>query len=56
MVGDPQHPHVAVGNSVSSNIRNAVYKEILQTGEVVFTPTLPRSLQNSDHPRGAVEE
>ena len=57
-VGDSQRLHFAVDKSVRRKTRNVVFKEILQTDEVVSTPTevpLECSLQNSDQPRGGVE-
>ena len=57
-VVDTQHLHFAVSNGVSRKTRNVVYKEILEAGEVVNTPTevpLTYSLLNSDQPRGAID-
>ena len=57
-VGDPQHLHLAVNNSVSRKSWNVVYIEILQTGEVVSSPSevpLICLLLNSNQPRGAID-
>ena len=57
-VADNQHLHLAVSYSISRKTMNVVYKEILQTGEAVSTPTeVPStcSLLNSDQPRGIID-
>ena len=58
-VGDPRHLHFVVSESVNRKTRNVVYKEFLQTGEVVTTQTevpLTCSFLNSSQQRDGVEK